>query len=225
MAESQNEMDIAQIVRSSPELAGGGRLLFKLLLDDSRSIRPNHQYVIDGYNECIPILGNAPGRVLIQTQFLNRKTVTGYVPPEKVIPITAEVYPLTSGTPLFVRTWEEMHEVQIEVQNRPEDTTMTFLFTDGWDTVSYKHGIDASDVKKLIVPLIESGKHIIGAFAVSDGHTDFRQVFSDMGIPPQWIKVLSDWKDVRAAMSSTGRSTSRASGSDDDFTTTSKVGF
>ena len=103
MAEVPNAgMELVKAIESSQEVAGGGRLLFTLLLDDSISIYRNHEHVVRGYAECLEVLRKAPGRVAVQTQFLNRKIPVQYLPPSDVVPLTAETYVLTGGTPLFV---------------------------------------------------------------------------------------------------------------------------
>ena len=225
MIEPGQQIDVVRTLQSLSGPVGDGRLLFTMLLDDSRSISNNHQRVIGGHNECLSVLRRAPGKIVAQTQFLNGRVAEDYPPVADVAPLTTKTYPLSPGTPLFARTVETLQMVLTIAEKHPEDVTMTFVFTDGWDTSSHCLGVRATDVKKLVEPMFASGRHIVGAFAVYDGHTDFRRVFAEMGIPPQWIKILRDWHDVGAAMTDVGQSVSQASRSRKDFTETTNNGF
>jgi hypothetical protein len=76
--------------------------------------------------------------------------------------------------------------------------TVTLLITDGADVHSTR--ADASHVKSLVDDLLAGENHIVAGMGISDGSTDFRAVFREMGIPDEWILTPGDGKsDIRRA--------------------------
>ena len=58
----------------------------------------------------------------------------------------------------------------------------------------------ARSVRPLVEDLLRSETHIVAGLGISDGSTDFRAVFAEMGIPDAWILTPGNSdKDIRAA--------------------------
>jgi hypothetical protein len=63
--------------------------------------------------------------------------------------------------------------------------SVTLLITDGDDQHSLQ--ADEKTVSTLVKDLLKAENHVVAAMGVDDGHTDFREVFRNMGIPDNWI--------------------------------------
>lgn len=205
------------------------RLLVLLLADDSGSIESsgNKQAVIDGYNGFIEALRGAPGETLIMAMFLNDLTERGFHTPSEVSFLTQESYRTNGQTPLFLRSVDALRRVLGEAKCLARQgaivRTMTFIFTDGGDNQS--NDIAPADVKSIVDVMLTTGTHVVGACAVSDGCTNFWNVFTAMGIPEQWVKVLDSGRDIRGSMIQMGTMASDASSGGESFTKSSTTGF
>lgn len=205
-------------------------LLVLLVLDDSGSIEAagNSQAVIDGYNGFVEALKGAPGNVQISTMFLNKRTESPFQHPREVQPLCRETYRPDSGTPLFRRSLDGLACILTEAQAMAARgvvvRTMTYIFTDGGDNRS--RPITALNVKMLVDGMLAGVNHIVSGCAVNDGRTNFREVFTSMGIPEHWIKVLrNDPRQVRDNLTTMGSMASGASTGPESFTRTSQTGF
>lgn len=205
-------------------------LLVLLLVDDSGSIAGsgNTQAVIDGYNGFVEALKNAPGEVRIKTMFLNNKRDVPFQHPNEVEPLSRQTYRPTEQTPLFLRSTQALDHVINEARDLAAQgftvRTMSFIFTDGGDNQSGL--ITASNVKLVVDVMLTTATHVVGGCAVSDGQTNFWQVFASMGIPEQWVKVLkNDPSEVRESMTQMGTMASHASTNYESYSQTSQTGF
>jgi activator of 2-hydroxyglutaryl-CoA dehydratase len=64
----------------------------------------------------------------------------------------------------------------------------------------------------LVETLLRAEMHIIAAMGIDDGSTNFRQVFSDMGIPANWILTpQNNPSEIRKAFAFASQSAVRAS--------------
>jgi hypothetical protein len=84
-----------------------------------------------------------------------------------------------------------------------------FLISDGNDEGSQA---TVQQVKDVISPLLQ--KELFGfiALGIEDGSTDFRLIFTAMGIPPEWILTVdSDGHAIRDACGVVSRATQAAS--------------
>lgn len=197
------------LLRSS---APTDRFLFAPLVDDSRSIgRGSNRVLIAAfYNQLLLDLRaateSAPTSVLLA--FLNRPTQHQQVAVEDAPLLSLDDYPLTSGTPLYDRSYAQLRSVRSRVEEHASAgcqlRTFTLLLTDGGDSTSRSYA--AADVRREVEQLRADG-HIVAGFGISDGRTDFRGVFHRMGIPDAWIRTPEDCDEaVRDDFTTTSRS-------------------
>lgn len=219
-----------QLVPQQRQLQAKEVLLVLLLLDDSGSIEGarNTVAVIDGYNGFVEALRNAPGEVRVKTMFLNSKVETPFLHPREVQLLTRQTYRPTGNTPLFLRSTQALDCVINEAKDLAKEgmtvRTMSFIFTDGGDNQSGL--ITPSNVKLIVDVMLTTGTHIIGGCAVSDGVTNFWQVFASMGIPEQWVKVLkNDAGEIRQNVANMGAMAAYASSGYDSYSESSVTGF
>jgi hypothetical protein len=72
------------------------------------------------------------------------------------------------------------------------------MITDGADEHS-KHQTPAT-VRALVDDMLRSESHVIAAMGIDDGHTNFRQIFRDIGIRDEWILTPANTaNDIRNA--------------------------
>ena len=204
--------------------------LVTLLLDDSSSIASagHAQAVICGYNFFLETLRAEPADIRVQTLFLNnRQHNANFIKAQDVPFLDRETYQPHGETPLYLRSNEALIGIQREADRLTRLSytvrTMSFVFTDGEDNQSFT--IKASTVADTVAAMLQTGQHIVGAFALGNGRTNFRKVFASMGIPDRWIKVLTERAQIADAMTQVGTSVSHASRSQADFTQTQTGGF
>jgi hypothetical protein len=112
---------------------------------------------------------------------------------DQAVRMTAKNYDPNLGTPLYDQTTvllgtvvakaHELRAAGIAVR------TVTLLITDGADCGSQR--CRASDVRTLVDDLLAGESHVVAAMGISDGTTNFRKVFADMGIPDRWVLTPS----------------------------------
>jgi hypothetical protein len=75
--------------------------------------------------------------------------------------------------------------------------------------------------------MLKTENHIIAGVGITDGTTDFRRVFGEMGILPQWILTPHNTpSEIRAAFQLLSQSAERASqAAAGSFSTTAMGGF
>jgi hypothetical protein len=73
--------------------------------------------------------------------------------------------------------------------------------------------------------MIESGKHIVAGVGVAYRDVDFRAVFLEMGIPPQWILTLRSAEEIKAMFGTFAMRAEEASKSSVRFADTQFIGF
>jgi uncharacterized protein YegL len=207
-------------------------VLVSVLGDDSGSIRfsGNEQAVRDGYNGMLDsLLGSKQqDNILVLTKFLNGKIHCSYIPLSDVEKLDKSNYQATGGTPLYDETVKILATVIAKTKefenNGIEVRTITLLATDGADEGSRTS--DASDVKKIVEEMLTKEKHIVAAMGFDNGHCNFQQVFTEMGIPDQWqLTAGSTANEIRKAFQVFSRSATSASKSAANFATASAGGF
>ncbi|HEY4489795.1 MAG TPA: hypothetical protein VJC12_00895 [Candidatus Paceibacterota bacterium] len=159
--------------------------------------------------------------------FLHSDSEGGFVPPADVTLLSRDNYRPHGDTPLYLRSTVALVNIIEEAKRLTAEgytvRTMTLIFTDGGDNDS--RGIFASDVKTMVDEMLATGVHIVGGCAVSDGHTNFWQVFASMGIPEHWIKVLKGGAEIGKSMTEMGRTAAGASRSAADYDRTTQTGY
>jgi hypothetical protein len=98
---------------------------------------------------------------------------------------------------------QELHDAGVPVR------TVTLLISDGADAGSRR--ARPADVRALVEDLRRAEGHIVAAMGISDGSTDFRQVFREMGIEDRWILTPgSTASEIRRAFQVFSQSAIRA---------------
>lgn len=206
--------------------------LVTILVDDSGSIRMagNSQHVRDGVNLITDSLRKSKQSdgVLISVRYLNGTVLVPYVPIDQMPELTPSNYNPNGGTPLYDQSVVLCGQV---IAKRQEFTdggvacrAVSVIITDGADVHSLRH--DASDVAKVVRDMLLTESHIVIGMGIDDGNTDFRQVFSSMGIQDEWILTPGNSpSEIRRAFAVVSQSAVRASQSAKSFSQAAGAGF
>lgn len=207
-------------------------MLVGLLIDDSSSIRMasgNTEAVRQGHNDMLAALkgSKSAATILVSCGFLNRGVLYPYVPLDKAPDLTTHNYNPAGGTPLYERTLTMLGAAIAKTaefeQGGVAVTTVSYVLTDGGAT---DYQFQAADVRKIVEGMLRTESHIVGAMGIDDGYTDFRQVFTEMGIRPEWILTPSNNpSEIRRAFGTISRSAVRASQAAGAFSATALGGF
>lgn len=207
-------------------------VLVTIMPDDSGSIRMagNSQIMRDGHNMTLDALGNSKqsGGILVHCRYLNGSVLYTYCPLNQAVKMDSGNYDPRGGTPLYDESIILLGTVlakTIELENSGIFVrTVTLIISDGADQGSRK--ANPSMVKSVVDSILMRENHIVGAMGIDDGHTDFKQVFMDMGIRKEWILTSgNNEKEVRRAFNVVSKSAVRASQSAASFSKTALGGF
>jgi hypothetical protein len=188
------------------DVAASEVLLVTMMPDDSASISSagNVAAVRDGHNLVLDALAASKqaGDVFVHTRYLNGHVLTPYCALDQGVRLTPANYDPHLGTPLYDQTVVVLGTVLAKSQELAQAgiavRTVTLIITDGADCGSNRHR--PSDVKTLVEDLIAQESHVVAAMGISDGSTDFRRVFREMGIPDRWIMTPgSSASEIRRA--------------------------
>jgi hypothetical protein len=168
-------------------------ILLTIMPDDSGSIRHagNEPAVRDGHNLVIEALAASKQRdgILAHTRYLNGQVLFPYRPIEQAVMMSPKNYEAIQGTPLYdqsvVLLGSVIAKTQEMTQNGVAARSITLIISDGADQHSYR--ATARDVAALVQDMARAENHIVAAMGISDGATDFRRVFTEMGIEDRWI--------------------------------------
>jgi hypothetical protein len=152
--------------------------------------------------------------ILAHTRYLNGHVLFPYRPIDQAVRMTPQNYDATGGTPLYdqsvVLLGSVLAKTQEFAQNGVVSRTMTLLITDGADLSSTR--ARARDVAAIVHDLLRAEVHIVAAMGISDGVTDFRKVFREMGIEDRWILTPGNSTgEIRKAFQVFSQSAVRAS--------------
>lgn len=194
-------------------------VLLTMMPDDSSSIDSagNTAAVRDGHNLVLEALGASKqsGEVLVHTRYLNGHVLFPYGALEHATRMSSQNYHPRGSTPLYdqavvllgtvIAKAQELSAAGIAVR------TVTLLISDGGDYGSTR--CRAADVRTLVKDLLAQENHIVAAMGISDGSTDFRRVFGEMGIADRWILTPSgSAAEIRRAFQVFSRSAISAGG-------------
>ncbi len=192
-------------------------LLVTQVIDDSSSIRfvsGNTEAVRDGHNLVIDSLkaSKQSAGVLMSTWLLNGQTLSGYITLDKAPRLDTHNFNPSGGTPLYDTIKAALTTVTAKMaefeQNGVAARALTVIVTDGADN-GYTR---PKEVKDMIAGLLKTEQHIIAGVGVDDGCTDFRAVFSDIGVLDEWILTPQNSpSDIRRAFGVISQSAVRAS--------------
>jgi len=206
-------------------------VLLTIMPDDSGSIRfsGNEQAVRDGHNLVLDALTRSKqgDGVLAHTRYLNGNVLFPYRPIDQAVPMTSKNYSANQGTPLYDQSVVLLGSVLAKAQeftrNGVVARSVTLIITDGADAHSLR--ATAADVAALVRDMTRSESHIVAAMGISDGSTDFRAVFHDMGIDDRWILTPgNNPSEIRRAFQVFSQSAVRASQSA-SFSQSAAAGF
>ena len=191
---------------SVDDVAASEVLLVTMMPDDSQSIAQagNTLAVRDGHNLVLEALAASKqaGDVFVHTRYLNGFVLAPYCALDQAVKLTAQNYDPGLGTPLYDQTVVLLGTVLAKSQELAQAgiavRTVTLIITDGADYGSTRHR--PQDVRHLVTDLIAQESHVVAAMGISDGSTDFRKVFREMGIPDRWIMTPgSSASEIRRA--------------------------
>ena len=168
-------------------------VLVTMMPDDSGSISAagNVPAVRDGHNLILDALAASKqsGEVFVHTRYLNGHVLYPYTALDQAVRMTDRNYAADKGTPLYDQTVVLLGTVLAKSQELSQAgvpvRTVTLIITDGADAGSQR--ASARDVRSLVQDLLAQENHVVAALGISDGQTDFRRVFTEMGIPDRWI--------------------------------------
>jgi hypothetical protein len=168
-------------------------VLLTMMPDDSGSIAGagNEQLVRDGHNLVLDALSASKQRdaILAHTRYLNGHVLFPYRPLDQAVRMTSQNYRADQGTPLYDQTVVLLGSVLAKAQAFAQAGVMarsvTLIITDGGD--AHSTHARARDCAALVADLRRQESHIVAALGISDGTTDFRRVFSEMGIEDRWM--------------------------------------
>jgi hypothetical protein len=201
------------------DVAASEVVLLTMMPDDSSSIASagNTAAVREGHNLVLEAMAASKqgGEVLVHTRYLNGDVLYPYGALDHAVRMTAKNYRPDKGTPLYdqaivllgtvVAKTQELAAAGIAVR------TITLLISDGADCGSVQ--ARAADVRALVKDLLAQEQHIVAALGISDGSTDFRRVFGEMGVPDRWILTPAGTaSEIRAAFQMFSRSAIATSG-------------
>ena len=207
-------------------------VLLNLLLDDSGSIEDagNTDAVRDGVNSVIGALQGAKKRddVLVYIELLNRGLLQPYVLLKDASRLSAGNFRPYGQTPLFAKSTQFLGAVIAKAQefamNGVASRTVSLIVTDGGDNASGK--TRARDVAAIVCDMLATESHIIFGYGISDGVTDFKKVFSGMGVKPNSVLTsANDPKEIRRSFQLFSQSAVRASQNAQSFSKVAGGGF
>ncbi len=203
---------------SVDDVAASEVLLLTMMPDDSGSIASagNQRVVCEGHNLVLEALGKSKQRdcVLAHTRYLNGKVLYPYRPLDQALGMDSKNYRADQGTPLYDQAVVLLGSVLAKTQefaaNGVAARSVTLLITDGADVHSTR--ASAADVARLVRDMQKAECHIVAAMGLSDGSTDFRQIFREMGIEDRWILTPgATASEIRKAFQVFSQSAVRAS--------------
>jgi hypothetical protein len=207
-------------------------VLVTMMPDDSGSIRfaGNAQRVRDGHNIVIEALLRSKQRddILAHTRYLNGAVLFPYRRLEDAVRMDAQNYDPNLGTPLYDQIAVLLGTVLAKTRQFEDSgvpvRTVSLILTDGADEGS-RHQTPKT-LKPIVDDMLAQEKHIIAAMGIDDGHTDFKKVFAQIGIPDRWILTPGNTDpEIRRAFQAFSQSAVKASQGAGHFSRTALGGF
>lgn len=215
-------------------------IVLSLVVDDSYSVEDagNTGIVIVGVNDLLESLEEAKQAtsVLITCRYLNDLpgvTDHGVLYPIRplagAIRLDATNFVPRGSTPLFDTIAAALAASAAKVaeleQGGVAARAVTAIITDGANNTSVQYQY-ANQLKPIVDGLLRTEQHIVLAIGVSDGYTDFRALFEEMGVPDRCILSPKNTKsEIRQAINVVSQSMVRASQSPGSFSQVALGGF
>ncbi len=221
---------------SVDDVAASEVFLLEMLIDDSGSISSgnNEQHVRDGVNLILDAMkgSNDAGNILVMIRYLNPSVngshvLTPYVLLDNTPRLTTANFRATGGTPLYDETAVLLATLREKIKEFTDSgvavRSATLIITDGADG-SWK--VKAKDLVGPIADLLRTERHIVAGMGIDDGYTDFKTVFTNMGIKPEWILTpKNSGSEIRRACGTFSKASSAAAKSAAGFSQTAAGGF
>lgn len=227
-AQIQNALGIPAMDVNASEV-----FLVAQLIDDSGSIRfvaGNTEAVREGHNLVLDSLSDSKqdDSILAHTRYLNGTILYPFCPLKSAVRMDSRNYDPRGGTPLYDETMALLGTVLAKAQEFADNgvpvRTATLIATDGNDEHSKK--ANPAKIFTVVSDMLRAETHIVAAMGVDDGRTDYRLIFSAMGIPDQWILTPGNSpSEIRKAFGTFSKSAVRASQSAQSFSQTAIGGF
>jgi hypothetical protein len=207
-------------------------VLVTMMPDDSGSIRfaGNAQRVRDGHNLVIEALGRSKQKddILVHTRYLNGHVLFPYRRLDDAVRMDAQNYDPNLGTPLYDEAVVMLGTVLAKTRQFEDGgvpvRSVSLILTDGDDCGSVHQTPKA--VRAIVDDMLRQEKHIIAGMGIDDGHTDFKQVFTAMGIPDRWILTPGNSdQEIRRAFQTFSQSAVKASQGAGHFSRAALGGF
>ena len=208
-------------------------VLVTQLIDDSGSIRfvsGNMEEVRKGHNLILDSLADTKtivkGGVLASCSYLNGALLYPYMTVDTAVRMDTSNFNPMGGTPLYRQAIVTLATVLAKYQQFADTgvpcRTVTAIITDGGDST----GDRPDKVRKIVEDMLRAECHIIAGVGIDDGSTDFKRVFGDMGIRPEWILTPGNSpSEIRRAFAMLSQSATRASQSAKTFSQNAMGGF
>jgi hypothetical protein len=198
------------------DVEGSEVVLLTIMPDDSSSMSANEQVVCDGHNLVLDAVKGSKQRdaILAHTRYLNGTVLFPYRPIDQAVRMDTANFRAIHGTPLYDEAVVILGSVLAKTReletNGVAARSITLLITDGADECSRK--AKARDVAAIVADLDRAESHIVAAMGISNGATDFRRVFREMGIADRWILTPGNTAaEIRSAFQIFSQSAIRAS--------------
>lgn len=196
-----------------------------LVVDDSSSIRfvqGNTEAIRDGVNSILGALADTKqsDSIIGYCILMNRGVLYPFSPIldgkklDQKLQLTPQNYNPSGGTPLYDTVTVALGTAIAKVQEFSNAgvpaRAITVVITDGENAGGRKQ--DPSDVRPLVDDLMRSEMHLVIGMGIADGHTDFKDIFTRMGIRPEWVLTpANDPSSIRKACMMVSQSAVRAS--------------
>ena len=179
--------------------AGVGRQTYDITEVEPNDPDANAEAVRIGHNAVLDALlaSPHPENVLFSTRYLNGTLLNPFGPLQAAKRLDRFNFLPALGTPLYDQTVELLKMVLAKYEqmggNYIDTRTATLLVTDGYDEHSRLQ--TAHSVDEVVHSMRGTDHHIIAAMGIEGGQTDFRRVFTRMGIDPKWILTTGSTKE------------------------------
>ena len=209
---------------AADEVDASEAVIVTLLIDDSGSIRMSghSQTVRDGHNLIISSLKDAKlhDNVLVHCRYLNGDILYPYTRLVSVPDMDSHNYNPNGGTPLYDESKIILGTVACKAQEflglGCPVRTITVIISDGYEM--HSSDPNPANVATIMNDLLKQETHIICGMGIGD-EADFKTVFSDMGVRPEWILTPGNSeKEIRAAFQTVSDSAVSVSQSAQSFT-------
>lgn len=214
-----------------PRFSASESAFLGVLVDDSSSIRfaGNTGVIIKGCNHLMDVLQKTKqaDSIMMMLEMLNKGRFFPFSLLKNTKKLDASNYNPSGGTPLYDKT-AYMAECILAKRKESMDTAVPcrgqlLIITDGENVGSVHH--TPQTVRALLESLL-LGENLVLAMGIDDGHTDFRRVFREMGIPDNCVLVPGNTeKEIFKAFGFASQSMASASQSAANFSKVKQGGF